>query len=435
MSRRLFGTDGIRGVASEYPLDNAGCVQIGKAIGKYFAKPGESIVVGYDPRESSPRIAEHVVVGINSIGVDVVIVGVIPTPGLAYLTKCGNFSAGVMITASHNPYTDNGIKVFGPNGDKLPDDTEEALNTLIESNIDAHESGNSTTNDSLIKTYENFLVESADGYSLSGLNLALDCANGATSGVAGRVFKKLGASVTSISDAPNGTNINVDCGATDTNALQKLVVDKQFTVGLAFDGDGDRLMVVDGMGRQLDGDNVMYILSVSNSLSGVVATIMSNLGFENSLKNKGIELLKTSVGDRYVLEGLEKTGYKLGGEQSGHIILTDFAGTGDGMLAGIHTLIAILKSNKSVEEWRDELKLLPQALVNIPLADKSLLDLPEIKEYILSQTSDLGDSGRLLIRPSGTEPKARVMVESADAESRAKIIAEKISELLKEAKV
>lgn len=432
MSRQLFGTDGIRGVASEYPLDNAGCVQIGKAIGVYFGKPDMPIVVGYDPRESSPRICEDVSEGLISVGVDVVIVGIIPTPGLAYITKTGNYSAGVMITASHNAYTDNGIKVFGPQGDKLPDDTEEKLNSLIESTIETKNSGKKTTDEQLIKSYEDFLCESAKGQKLENLNIALDCANGATSGIASRIFTRLGANVTSISDSPNGTNINVSCGATNTNALQKLVVDNNLTAGLAFDGDGDRLMVVDNTGRQLDGDNVMYILSMANSFSGVVATVMSNLGFENALKAHGIELQKTSVGDRYVLEGLEETGYSLGGEQSGHIILTEFASTGDGMLAGIHTLLAVLKSGKTLSEWRDELKLLPQVMVNITLTDKSLLNNPRLKEYIELQTSDLGDSGRLIIRPSGTEPLLRVMVESDDAESRAKIIADKLQGLILE---
>lgn len=432
MSRQLFGTDGIRGLASEYPLDNAGCLQIGKAIGVFFGKPGSPMIVGYDPRQSSPRICENVSKGLISVGVDVVIVGVIPTPGLAYLTKTGNYSAGVMITASHNPYTDNGIKVFGPNGDKLPDDVEEKLNSLIDSTIEDKEPGSSSENEKLIKSYEDFLCESAKGYSLSGLTVALDCANGATSEIAEKVFSRLGASVTSISNSPNGTNINVVCGATDTSVLQKLVVDKQFMAGLAFDGDGDRLMVVDDRGRQLDGDNVMYLLAVSNSFTGVVATVMSNLGFEKSLENLGIDLVKTSIGDRYVLEGLDKTGYKLGGEQSGHIILTDYSGTGDGMLAGIHSLIAVLKSGKSLAEWRDELKLLPQALINIPISDKSLLNKQKIEDYITSQTAQLGNSGRLLIRPSGTESKVRVMVESEDAEVRAKIIADKLQELILE---
>lgn len=435
MSRQLFGTDGIRGVAYEYPLDDAGCKQIGKAIGVHFGKPGQSILVGYDPRESSPRICENVSDGLISVGVNVVIVGVIPTPGLAFLTKNGNFSAGVMITASHNPYTDNGIKVFGPNGDKLPDDAEEELNSLIESTIQKVDSGKLSTDLQLIKTYENYLVDSAGGYLLKDLDLAIDCANGATSGIAERVFIRLGAKVTTICDSPNGTNINVECGATDTKTLQELVVDKQLMTGLAFDGDGDRLIAVDTQGRQLDGDNVMYLLAVGNSFSGVVATVMSNLGFENALKNLGIDLQKTAVGDRYVLEGLEKTGYSLGGEQSGHIILTEYSGTGDGILAGIHTLIAVLKSGKTLSDWRDELKLLPQALINIPLSDKSLLDKPKINEYIATQTADLGDSGRLLIRPSGTEPKARIMVESEDAETRSKIIAVKLQQLIKEASV
>ena len=432
MSRQLFGTDGIRGVAGQYPLDNKGCVQIGRAIGVYFAKPGETIVVGYDPRESSPQIADDVTSGLNSVDVNVVLVGVIPTPGLAYVTKNGDFVAGVMITASHNPYSDNGIKVFSKDGSKLPDDVQEKLNDLIETNIKLKSQGTKQINESLVELYVDFLTRTANGKSLNGLKIALDCANGATSYVADRVFSKLGAEISVVSNIPNGTNINVACGATDTRMLQKVVTDNALDGGLAFDGDGDRIIMVDGQGRQLDGDNIMYILSLSNSFTGVVATIMSNLGFENALKSHGIDLRKTSVGDRYVLEGLEQSGYYLGGEQSGHIILTEFAGTGDGMLAGIHTLVSVLKSGKSLSDWRDELKLLPQVLINIPLSDKSLLDKTIIKEYIATQTADLGDSGRLLVRPSGTEPKARVMVESNDAEMRANIIADKLQELIKE---
>ena len=430
MADKLFGTDGIRGVAGQYPLDSSGCIQIGKAIGAYFAKSGDKIFIGYDPRQSSEEIVKNVVDGLVAVGVNVVNVGVLPTPALAYLTKNSDAVAGVMITASHNPYTDNGIKVFTADGGKLPDETEDNLNNLINSEIQNRQTGLASSDASLLLNYEDYLVASMNGDNLEGLKIALDSANGATSGVALRVFERLEANVTAIFDMPDGININDHCGATDTNRLQSVVIDKNLDCGAAFDGDGDRLIMVDSNGRQMDGDYIMYILANSGNHKGVVATIMSNMGLEIALKDKNIILHRTIVGDRYVLEGLDKTGCNLGGEQSGHIILPELSTTGDGLLAAIQTLRYVLKSQKSLNHWRDELKLLPQFLVNIPLTDKTLLEREDIKEYISKQSIELQNSGRVLIRPSGTEPKARVMVESPDAEERAKNIAETLTKLM-----
>jgi phosphoglucosamine mutase len=429
MSSQLFGTDGIRGPAGTYPLDDAGMLQIGKAVGDYFAMPGETVLVGWDPRESSPKLMEPLVKGLAGMGAEVRKVGVIPTPGLAYLTKQQGARAGVIITASHNPYTDNGVKIFTPDGRKLSDKDQAGLNQRIDDQITDRAGGRIIEDLDAAKAYEDFLVESAGGKKFGTLQLAVDMANGATSGVAARAFERLGAKVTTLSDKPDGRNINVECGATDTRALQQAVKSQGLDAGAAFDGDGDRVMLVDAQGRELNGDYILYILAMAGKQKGVVATIMSNQGLETALKEAGIGFSRTAVGDRSVLQGLDDTGFQLGGEQSGYIIISEYAATGDGILAAIRTLAAVLESKESLAGWRDKLQLVPQALVNIAFPDKSLLSREDIQAFIQAQTEDLGAKGRLSIRPSGTEPKVRVMVEAADAESRAKAIADQLTHL------
>ncbi|MDP9131120.1 MAG: phosphoglucosamine mutase, partial [Candidatus Binatota bacterium] len=368
---------------------------------------------------------------LTSVGVNVTDAGVIPTPGLAYLTREGrDFVAGVMVTASHNPYEYNGVKVFDAKGGKLSDDIETRLNSLIEEGVADRGQGEANADNKLISSYEDFLVAGAQGLQLGGLTVAIDSANGAASGLAERVFNRLGARVTSLFDAPDGRNINAGCGATDTKALRRAVADNKCDLGIALDGDADRLMMVDGQAREVNGDQLMYVLAVSAGLDGLVATVMSNLGFEMSLQDKGIDLERVDVGDRYVLEGLRRTSFSLGGEQSGHIIFPKLLRTGDGLLAAVRVLRAVSDSKKSLGQWRDEVKLLPQALVNIPLADKSLLGRPEVENFLTRQADKLNDSGRVLIRPSGTEPLARVMVEAPDAQKLAETIAAELKELL-----
>jgi phosphoglucosamine mutase len=431
MEREVFGTDGIRGPAGKYPLNAVGACQVGKAVATYFAKPGESILIGRDPRESSLMLEEAVSSGIAAMGVKVKSLGVLPTPGLAYLTKKTGVQAGVMITASHNPYTDNGIKVFSPGGTKLPDNVEVELNKLIRSDLAINSDQAKVLKvEPLVNDYENFLVSSADNVRFEGFKLAIDCANGATSLIAKRIFERLGAQVVPLFDHPDGKNINANCGATNTKALQSTVKKLGLDAGIAFDGDGDRVILIDSKGRQLTGDHILYILALNRKERGVVATIMSNMGLELALKHQGIELIRTAVGDRYVLEGLEKTGLKLGGEQAGHIILTDYSATGDGLLAAIQTLKQVKSTNKDLAEWFDELVLWPQTLINIKVTDKSLLEHQSIKDFIASQTSQLGESGRLNIRPSGTEPLVRVMLEAPDAAQKAQVIADKLSDLI-----
>lgn len=431
MERALFGTDGVRGLAGQYPLDQAGAQAIGRAVGMHFATAGQQVVVACDPRASSAQLVADVVAGLNAVGVNVVLAGVMPTPGLAYLTREGpDFAAGVMITASHNPVEYNGVKVFDAHGDKLSDATEAMLNSLIENGAPERGQGTSRQDHELIKQYEDFLVMSAQGQQLDGLSLVVDTANGAASGLAERVFQRLGAHVKPLFDQPDGQNINDHCGATDPTTLAAEVLKGGFDVGVALDGDADRTLLIDGLGREVKGDYIMYIIAVTQNLGGVVATDMSNQGFERSLHKHGITVKRTKVGDRYVLEGLQQTGYQLGGEQSGHIILPQLLKTGDGLLAAVQTLRAVALSGKSLAQWCDEVELLPQALVNIPLADKTLLDQPKIQSYVAGQTAQLGEAGRLLIRPSGTEPLARVMVEAPDAEQVATRIAKELEELL-----
>lgn len=431
MGRELFGTDGVRGIAGEYPLDVAGSKSIGRAVGTHFAEPGNKVVIACDTRESSTTLVTDIAAGLNSVGVDVVSAGVMPTPGLAYTTRQNDeFVAGIMITASHNPHQFNGIKVFDRHGDKLSDETETRLNTLIVEGVPDRANGNSIVNTQLGGDYEDFLVASAGDTNIRGLSLAIDTANGAASGLAQRVFERLGASVTPLFDEPDGRNINDHCGATDTKTLSNKVTSDGLNLGIAVDGDADRIMLVDDQGRQLNGDHVLYILAVADKLPGVVATVMSNLGAEQSLASQGIKMERVAVGDRYVLEGLKASGYRLGGEQSGHIIMPELLATGDALLAAVQVLRAVQVTGKSLAQWYDEVELLPQALVNIPMADKASLDRAEVKSFLTEQTAMLEGKGRLLIRPSGTEPLARVMVEADDAQNLAESIAKQLKEVI-----
>ena len=430
MSRALFGTDGVRGVAGEYPLDDTGAFAIGRAVGTQFAKEGEQIVMACDTRESSEHLVGRIAEGLRSVGVNVVFTGVMPTPGLAYVTaRHPEFVAGVMITASHNPFEYNGVKVFSAEGGKLPDAAEEKLNDDIEAGVPDRGVGIYSVQ-TLAAEYESFLTNSAEGERFGGMRLAVDTANGAASEVADRVFTELGAEVVAIGNTPDGRNINVRCGATNTEALRETVLANSCVLGIAVDGDADRLIMIDSQGREVNGDTVLYILAVGHDFDCVVATVMTNLGAEKAMARKGIDLERTAVGDRYVLERLLETGYHLGGEQSGHIILPDIATTGDGVLAAIQVLRVLKASGKSLDDWRDEVVMLPQALVNFSIDDKTKLDLPAVVQYVAQQTAGLGERGRILVRPSGTEPLARVMVEAPDAQAMAETIAAHLRELV-----
>lgn len=430
MSRELFGTDGVRGQAGQYPLDDETIGRIGVAIAELFGGHGKVILLGRDPRESSPHITELLSRGLLSNGSVVKSIGVIPTPGLAYLTAKTSASAGVMVTASHNPYLDNGIKVFTGRGLKLTDDQETHLNEAIMQAESPTASIKAESAENLAKAYEEFLLVSAKGQNLDGMKLAIDTANGATSGLAQRVFSKLGADVTALFNRPDGRNINQKCGATDTAAIAKVVVNQQLDAGVALDGDGDRVVLIDEKGRSFGGDRIVYVLAVTGAYKGVVVTTMSNIGLEKSFAQRGIKLQRTAVGDRYVLEGLRQTGFKLGGEQSGHIILPELSTTGDGLLAAIHTLLAVKASNRSLAAWRDELKLEPQSLESLKVKDKSVIDNPAVKDFIARQTAKLEGRGRIMLRASGTEPVLRLMVEGPSAERLAQDLVRQLRQVV-----
>jgi len=369
--------------------------------------------------------------GVTATGANVEVVGVIPTPGLAYLTRESDAAAGIMVTASHNKYSDNGVKVFDRTGGKLTDETETTMNGMITGGVAGRGSfGSWLHSTERVVGYENFLVASAEGTDLTGMRIAVDSANGAASGIAARVFTRLGADVMAVADKPDGRNINAGCGATHTEMLEETVVENGLDLGVALDGDADRLMLVDGLGRKFDGDHIMYTLATAGGHDGVVATVMTNLGAEQAMRGNGIDVIRAGVGDRYVLEGLRESGYRLGGEQSGHIILPERLATGDGMLAAIQAIRAVRESGLSLAEWRDQVELLPQALVNIPVPDKRLLGHESVRAYIDEVTDRLGGNGRVLIRPSGTEPLARVMVESPDAHEAAMAAAAGLERLL-----
>jgi phosphoglucosamine mutase len=435
MGREIFGTDGIRGTAYVYPLNETGAEQIGRAIAVQFGESGDRVVIGRDPRESSLMLEQAVAKGITSQGLNVTVLGILPTAGLAYITRTTNACAGVMITASHNPYTDNGIKVFSAEGTKLPDNAEASLNDHIDSSLPDQSSGKIVYDTDIVKTYEDFLYDSVKGIRFSNFKIALDCANGATSSVAPSLFLRLNADVTSLYDKPDGKNINKLCGATDTRALQVYIKEHDLDLGIAFDGDGDRVMMIDNLGRLLNGDHLLYLLAICRQEAGVVATTMSNMGFEKALEAKRIILKRTAVGDRYVVDGLTESGYRLGGEQSGHIIMREFYQTGDGLLTAVQVLKAVLASGISLAEWRDAITIWPQALVNIRVNDKAILNQSVIKDYITKQNAAYADNGRLVIRASGTEPLVRVMLETPDAEHKIKLVVRELTGLIKKYEV
>lgn len=425
MAKELFGTDGIRGVAGEYPLDGPTIYAFGMALGSDAARlhPDPEILIGMDTRESGEWIAELVAGGLRSRGVRVRCAGVITTPGVAYLTRSGPFAAGVMISASHNPYRDNGIKVFGHSGFKLPDDEEDAIEQEIfrlREAADPTASDGLVTDEGLDRQYLEYLICGAK-VSLKGLRLVLDCGNGAAYSLAPELFRRLGAEVHAISHQPNGRNINLGCGALHLDSLQREVLARQADFGVAFDGDADRAIFVSRSGKVVDGDAVLLLsaraLKAADRLPGdvVVSTVMSNLGLEKALEREGIRLLRTPVGDKYVLEEMVRVGAALGGEQSGHVIFREYATTGDGLLTAVRVLESARLAGLGLDELTADLKVFPQRLLNVRVRErKPLEDMPAVMEEIRRCEESLAGSGRILVRFSGTEPLARVMVEAAE---------------------
>ena len=442
---RLFGTDGVRGVANE-ELTPMLAMKLGQAgvcvlAGKKKKKP--VIMVGSDTRISGDMLANALMAGLCSMGADVVYAGVVPTPAVAYLTKKHKLDAGVVISASHNPVEFNGIKFFDGEGFKLPDEMEDRMEALIKSDFEGIKFPTGTD----IGKVE-YLEEAADEYiehsvkavpvDLKGMKIVVDCAEGASFYTSVQALKKLGAKVTAIHNNPDGTNINMNCGSTHMEELATRVVKEKADVGLAFDGDADRLLAVDEKGNMIDGDRIMAI--VGNYLKGcgklkkdtIVVTVMTNLGFMLMAGDKGINVETTKVGDRYVLERMKEIGASLGGENSGHVILLDENTTGDGLLSALHLLEVMAKTGKPLSELAGIMEVLPQALVNAQVRNDhkyDYLNYPAIREAIEKLESRFAGEGRVLIRPSGTEPKVRVMIEGKDkkvidreAEALAKLI-------------
>lgn len=427
MPKELFGTDGIRGVAGEYPLDRETVHAFGVALGDdaTAAQANPEILIGADTRESGRWIAELVAGGIRSTGARVRYAGVITTPGVAYLTRTGPFLAGVMISASHNPYQDNGIKVFGHSGFKLPDAEEDTIEQEIfrlkEQGV-APVPARIEVDEGLDGQYLEYLI-SAVSNRLDGMRLVLDCGNGAAYRLAPELFRRLGASVTVLSAEPDGRNINLNCGALHVDSLRRAVCAQEADAGVAFDGDADRAIFVAGSGKIVDGDGVLLAaaraLKARGQLDGgvVVATVMSNFGLEKALEREGIRLTRTPVGDKYVLEEMERLGAVLGGEQSGHVIFRQFATTGDGLLTALQLFAIARQAGASLDDLTAGFEVYPQKLVNVRVREKkSLTEVPLVAREIQRAEEAFAGTGRVLVRFSGTEPLARVMVEGPDLE-------------------
>jgi phosphoglucosamine mutase len=431
VSRALFGTDGIRGVAGKYPLDRKTVHAVGAALATWLLQSHQQphVVVGMDTRESGPWLASELAGGLARCGVTADFAGVTTTPGIAFLAKTGPFAAGVMISASHNPYQDNGIKLIGHSGYKLPDEQEESLEAEIFSLLGRGLEPSPVTlqvNQGLDRSYVDYLAGTLpDG--LGGLRIVADCANGSASFLAPELFERLGARAAAIHCCPDGRNINLDCGSLHLEPLRSAVLEQWADVGVAFDGDADRALFVSSSGKIIDGDAVLLLvarhlkqqsrLSSNNGSPVVVATVMSNLGLERALRSHGIEMIRTPVGDKYVLEEMIRRSASLGGEQSGHVIFHQYATTGDGMLTALRVFEVMRQAGVGLDELTRELEVYPQRLVNVRVRERKPLDeLPGVKAEISAAEASFGDSGRVLVRFSGTEPLARVMVEGPDLE-------------------
>ncbi len=430
---KIFGTDGVRGVANVYPMTVEMAMAIGQGVAAAFKNHTRrrKIIIGKDTRLSGYMFENALVAGILSLGVDVRLVGPLPTPAIAFITRNMRADAGIVVSASHNPYEDNGIKIFSRSGYKLPDEVEEKVEAYaLAALAGGHEAPRPTAQaigkakriDDAPGRYIVFLknVFPTD-YTLDGLRLAVDCAHGATYRVAPAVFSELGAELTLIGVEPDGTNINAGVGALHPENLQRLIQEGKADIGLAFDGDGDRLIMVDEKGEVVDGDTIMAICADDMISRGalrqatVVATVMSNLGLEIALRERGIRLLRTKVGDRYVVEAMSEGGYSLGGEQSGHIVFLDHNTTGDGILSALMVLRVMVATGKPLSELRRIMQPIPQVLVNLRVSQRrTLAEAPELSKAMKAQEERLGERGRILVRYSGTEPLLRIMVEAED---------------------
>jgi phosphoglucosamine mutase len=439
MSKRYFGTDGIRGEVGQSPITPDFMLKLGWACGRVFARSNggrghNTVIIGKDTRVSGYMFESALEAGLVSAGVDVKLLGPMPTPAVALMTRTQNAVAGIVISASHNPFYDNGIKFFTAGGSKLPDEVEQAIEAELEKDlvvVPSREIGKVLRVVDAAGRYIEYCKSTVpEEVTLRGLKIAVDCANGATYHIAPSVLSELGAEVVTLGVQPDGFNINEGVGSTDTAALSALVTGQGADLGIAYDGDGDRVLFVDGDGSVVDGDELLYILArhrlaTGESDAGVVGTLMSNLGLELALRESGIELARAKVGDRYVKEMMEQQGWHLGGESSGHIICADLTTTGDGIVASLQVLVALLASGEDLASLRRGMTKCPQTMINVPVNGKvDLQDYPEVARAVHSVEGILGERGRVLLRPSGTEPLIRVMVEGQDGEEVATLCAE-----------
>lgn len=426
MTRKFFGTDGIRGRTNEAPMTAEMAQRVGQAAGAHFlrGKHRHRVVVGKDTRLSGYMMESALISGFTSVGMDVVMVGPVPTPAVAMLARSMRADLGVMISASHNPYEDNGIKLFGPDGYKLSDKDEAAIEQLLEKTpklVPAPEIGRARKIEDARGRYIHFAKSTfPERLRLDGLKIVVDCANGAAYQVAPAALWELGADVVAIGVSPTGLNINEGCGSTAPQQLQQRVVEEAADIGIALDGDADRLVVVDEKGRLVDGDQLMALIASSWQKNGklrgggIVSTIMSNLGLERFLEGQGLKLVRTQVGDRYVLEKMRSDGFNVGGEQSGHIILSDHSTTGDGLVAALQILASLVESGLPASKLLHQFDPLPQLLRNVRFEGGAPLETDRVKSAIADAESRLQGVGRLVIRKSGTEPLIRVMAEGED---------------------
>ncbi|MDC9727794.1 MAG: phosphoglucosamine mutase [Methyloprofundus sp.] len=425
MSKKFFGTDGIRGPVGQYPITPDVFLKLGWAIGQVFAKEGKGVVLlGKDTRISGYMFESALEAGLSAAGVDTRLLGPMPTPGVAYLTRTLRAKAGIVLSASHNPYYDNGIKFFSTEGTKLPDDLEHQIEHYLEqpmTTVDSIELGKARRLNDAAGRYIEFCKASIEsGVDFKGLRIVVDCANGATYHIAPHVFTEVGAEVVTIAAAPDGININEKCGATEPEKLKAAVIEYRADLGIALDGDGDRLIMVDHKGEIVDGDELIFIIAkarlAASALKGpVIGTLMTNLGMEHALKKLGVDLIRANVGDRYVMELMKKHHSEIGGEGSGHIICLDKTTTGDGIVAALQVLAEVKKSGKSLYELKSEMNKYPQVLLNVRIENKIDIEKNEvIQEAVKLAEKTLADKGRVLLRASGTEPLIRVMVEGVD---------------------
>ncbi|TAG18962.1 MAG: phosphoglucosamine mutase [Rhodobacterales bacterium] len=428
MTRKLFGTDGVRGRANSWPMTAELALKLGAAAGRYFRRDGSSahrVVIGKDTRLSGYMLENALTAGLTSTGMNVLLLGPVPTPAVGYLTRSMRADLGVMISASHNPHQDNGIKFFGPDGFKLSDAAEAEIEAMVEGDITPAKPeniGRAKRIEDGRGRYQEFVKTSfPNGLRLDGLKVVIDCANGAAYKAAPEVLWELGAEVIPVGVSPNGTNINDRCGSTHTDTAATAVVTHGAHVGISLDGDADRVMILDEAGRVADGDQIMALLAArwaeEGRLSGgaLVATVMSNLGLERFLNARGLGLERTAVGDRYVVERMREGGFNLGGEQSGHIVMTDYATTGDGLIAGLQFLAEMVRTGQPASRLTRSFDTVPQLLKNVRFAEGMRpLEVAAVQEVIAANEARMAGKGRILIRKSGTEPLIRVMAECED---------------------